>query len=109
MYTWEELAGHAPARQFPHVPGRDADSVARGLRLIGPIQTQTARAPFLALAARMPGVTLEAISEAYDDHRIVRGSNIRGTVHTSTPEDNALLEVAARLGQRALWQRTLRL
>ncbi len=39
----------------------------------------------------------------------MRGSNIRGTVHTSTPEDNALLEVATRLGQHALWQRTLKL
>ena len=109
MHTWEDLAGRALARQFPDVPGRDVVSVARALHLIGPIQAQTARSPFLALAARMPGVTLATISAAYDAHRIVRGSNIRGTVHTSTPEDNALLEVATRLGQRALWQRTLKL
>jgi DNA glycosylase AlkZ-like len=109
MFAWEDLAGRALARQFPDVPGRDVVSVARALDLIGPIQAQTARSPFLALAARLPGVTLETISAAYDDHRIVRGSNIRGTVHTSTPEDNVLLEVATRLGQRALWQRTLKL
>src|SRR4051812_33847310 len=109
MQTWEDLAGRALARQFPDVPGRDVDSVAEALRLIGPIQSQAARAPFLALAARMPGISLEPISRAYDEHRIVRGSNIRGTVHTSTPEDNVLLEVATRLGQRALWQRTLKL
>ncbi len=30
-------------------------------------------------------------------------------MHTSTPEDNALLEVATRIGQRTLWQRTLKL
>src|SRR6478735_3394143 len=109
MYSWEDLAGRALARQFPDVAGRDVDSVAQALHLIGPIQAQTARAPFLALAARMPGVTLETVSAAYDEHRIVRGSNIRGTVHTSTPEDNVLLEVATRVGQRALWQRTLKL
>src|SRR6476659_8998252 len=109
MHTWEDLAGRALARQFPDVPERDVDSVARALHLIGPIQAQTARAPFLALAARLPGVTLETISAAYDAHRIVRGSNVRGTVHTSTPEDNALLEVATRLGQRSLWERTLKL
>jgi Winged helix DNA-binding domain len=57
----------------------------------------------------MPGVTLATVSAAYDAHRIVRGSNIRGTVHTSTPEDNALLEVATRIGQRSLWERTLKL
>src|SRR5215510_13971608 len=109
MHTWEDLAARALARQFPDVRGRDGVSVAHALRLIGPIQAQTARAPFLALAARMPGVTLEAISTAYDEHLIVRGSNIRGTVHTSTPEDSPLLEVATRLGQRALWRRTLKL
>jgi Winged helix DNA-binding domain len=109
MYSWEDLAGLALARQFPEVAGRDVDAVAEALHLIGPIQAQTARSPFLGLAARMPGVRLETISSAYDEHRIVRGSNIRGTVHTSTPEDNPLLEVATRLGQRTLWQRTLKL
>jgi hypothetical protein len=109
MYTWEDLAGLALARQFPDVPGLEVGAVARALRLIGPIQAQTARSPFLGLAARMPGVTIETVSAAYDDHLIVRGSNIRGTVHTSTPEDNALLEVATRLGLRALWRRTLKL
>src|SRR3954447_2186841 len=109
MWSWEDLAARALARQFPDVPGRDVDSVVRALHLIGPVQSQTARSPFLALAARMPGVTLKAISAAYDEHRIVRGSTIRGTVHTSTPEDNALLAVATRVGQGALWQRTLKL
>ena len=109
MYSWDDLAGRALARQFPDVPGRDAVSVAEALHAIGPIQAQTARAPFLGLAARVPGIGLETISAAYDEHRIVRGSNIRGTVHTSTPEDHPLLEVATRLGQRALWERTLKL
>ncbi len=109
MYSWEDLAGLALSRQFPEIPGRDVGAVARALHLIGPIQAQTARSPFLGLAARMPGVTLETISAAYDEHRIVRGSTIRGTVHTSTPEDSPLLEVATRLGQRTLWQRTLKL
>jgi len=109
MYSWDDLAGRALARQFPDVPGRDAVSVAEALHAIGPIQAQTARAPFLGLAARVPGIGLETISAAYDEHRIVRGSNIRGTVHTSTPEDHPLLEVATRIGQRALWERTLKL
>lgn len=39
----------------------------------------------------------------------MRGSNIRGTVHTSTPDDHPLLEVATRAGQRALWARMLKL
>ena len=108
-YSWRDIAGRALARQFPEVADRDPAAVAETIRRIGPIQAQTARSPFLGLAARVPGVTLESISAAYEDLLIVRGSNIRGTVHTSTPDDNALLEVATRLGQRSLWNRTLKL
>ena len=108
-YSWLDLAGHTLARQFPDVAERDPTAVAEAIRLIGPIQSQTARSPFLALAARVPGFTLETVSAAYEDLFIVRGSNIRGTVHTSTPDDNALLEVATRLGLRALWNRMLKL
>ncbi len=109
MYSWEDLGALALARQFPEVAGRDVDAVAQAMHLIGPVQAQTARSPFLGLAARLPGVSLETISAAYDAHRIVRGSNIRGTVHASTPADHPLLEVATRTGQRALWERTLQL
>lgn len=107
--SWEELAALSLARQFPNVEGRDAAAVAQTVDRIGPIQAQTARSPFLALAARIPGATLDAISAAYNDLLIVRGSNIRGTVHTSTPQDHALLEAATRVGQRTLWARMLKL
>ena len=43
MYSWEDLAARALARQFPDVLGRELDSVTRALHLIGPIQAQTAR------------------------------------------------------------------
>ena len=109
MVSWEELAGRALARQFPEVGGRDEEAVEETLARTGPIQSQTARSPFLALAARMPGVTRETIAAAYDAHRIVRGSTLRGTVHTSAAPDHPLLEAATRIGQRALWERTLEL
>src|SRR6186997_1931491 len=57
-HTGEDLAGASLARQFPDLDGRDATAVAETVRRIGPIQAQTARSPFLALAARLPGVTL---------------------------------------------------
>lgn len=103
--TWDDLAGRALARQFP-APTPD---VAGMLDLVGPVQSQTARSPFLGLAARFPGVTRDAVSAAYDDGTIVRGSTIRGTVHTATPEQYAALGAATRMGQRTLWQRMLRL
>lgn len=108
-YSWDELAALSLARQFPPVAGTGPAAVAEMVRRIGPIQAQAARAPFLAMASRMPGVTAEDIRSAYEELLIVRGSNIRGTVHTSTPQDHALLEVVSRAGQRALWARTLKL
>ena len=48
-------AGAGPA--VPEVEGRDAAAVAEAVRRVGPIQSQTARSPFLGLAARLPGVT----------------------------------------------------
>jgi hypothetical protein len=109
VLSWEELGALALARQFPGVaaPG-DAAGVADALRRIGPIQSQTARSPFLGLAARFPGVAHAAITAAYEDFAIVRGSTIRGTVHTTVPEQHALLEVATRRGQRSNWVRVLR-
>lgn len=107
--TWEELGGRALARQFPDVAGRDVEAVAAAVQRTGPVQAQTARSPFLGLAARLPGVEHADVVAAYERHVLVRGSNLRGTVHTSTAADHALLEVATRTGQRALWRRTLRL
>ncbi|WP_426242779.1 winged helix DNA-binding domain-containing protein [Nocardioides sp. LHG3406-4] len=105
-HSWSDLAGRALARQFPT---GDADAtVATMLHRIGPIQSQTARSPYLALAARAPGTTLQQVSAAYDDLQIVRSSTLRGTVHTAAAADHALLESATRVGQRALWNRTLR-
>ncbi|MBV9832180.1 MAG: AlkZ family DNA glycosylase [Marmoricola sp.] len=108
--TWEELGAAALARQFP-VPTEplEAAGVAGAVRRIGPIQSQTARSPFLGLAARFPGVTHEAVTAAYEDWTIVRGSTLRGTVHTTVPEHHPLLEVATRQGQRGNWVRLLKL
>ena len=109
--TWEELAAATLARQFPDdpAPGSSPAAVADALRRVGPVQSQTARSPYLALAARAPGTTHEAVSAAYEQALVVRGSTLRGTVHTSTAADHVLLEVATRQGQRALWARALRL
>ncbi|MCW2735662.1 crosslink repair DNA glycosylase YcaQ family protein [Nocardioides sp.] len=103
--TWEDLAGAALARQFPE----PADGVAARLAQVGPIQSQTARSPFLALGARFPGTTREEVAAAYESAAIVRGSTVRGTVHTATPGHYAALGAATRVGQRTLWQRMLRL
>jgi Winged helix DNA-binding domain len=106
-YDWDELRGLSLARQFPDGSDRDAEAVARTVGLMGPIQSQTARSPYVALGARLPGVTHAAVTEAYESHAIVRGSSIRGTVHTSTAAHHGLLDAATRVGQRAIWARQL--
>ena len=103
--SWEDLAGAALARQFPD----PAPDVAGRLTQVGPVQAQTARSPFLGLAARFPGTTRAEVDAAYESGAIVRGSTIRGTVHTATPEQYAALGAATRVGQRTVWQRLLRL
>ena len=107
--TWEELGGRSLARQFPAIAGRDVATVVQALDAIGPIQSQTARSPYVGLAARLPGVTRDTITEAYESFDVVRGSNLRGTVHTSTRGDHALMEAATRFGQHRFYERTWRL
>src|SRR4029077_9186533 len=55
----------------------------------------------------LPGVTHADVTAAYESLAIVRGSTIRGTVHTSTADHHALLDAATRVGQRGLWVRHL--
>ena len=108
-YTWEELASATLARQFPRVRGRDEGAVVELVRRVGPIQSQAARAPFLSIAARLPGVSYEAVAAAHTSMRVVRSSSLRGTVHTSTREHHAVLNSVATRALAALWRRTLKL
>jgi hypothetical protein len=106
-YDWDELRGLSLARQFPDVQGHGPDAVVETVRRMGPIQSQTARSPYVALGARLVGVTHDAVTAAYESLRIVRGSTIRGTVHTSTADHHALLDATTRVGQRGVWTRHL--
>lgn len=108
-YTLDQLRRMSLGRQFPRVRGRGGAAVAEVVRRIGPLQTQTARSAFLGIASRLPGVTHATITESYEQLTLLRGSTIRGTVHTSTPEQHVWLDRATRVGQRTIWARALRL
>ena len=103
MLGWDDLAAASLARQFPDDPG----TVAARVDAIGDLQTQTARSAFIGLGARFPGVTHAEITAAYDAGEIVRGSTIRGTVHTASPDAYTVLTEATRIGQHPRWARTL--
>nr|WP_275588403.1 winged helix DNA-binding domain-containing protein [Microlunatus panaciterrae] len=70
---------------------------------VGPVQSQVPRAPFLAVASRLPGTTYATMTDLFARHRLVKTSNIRGTVHTSTRRQFGWLNaVAARTRANAL-------
>jgi Winged helix DNA-binding domain len=109
-YDWDELRGLSLARQFPadlEAGGRGPAAVTETVRRIGPIQSQTARSPYAGLGARLPGVTHDAVTAAYESWSILRGSTIRGTVHTSTADHHVLLDATTRATRRVTWQRHL--
>lgn len=103
MLGWDDLAAASLARQFPVDPG----TVRERVDAVGDLQTQTARSAFIGLGARFPGVTHADITAAYDAGEIVRGSTIRGTVHTATPDTYTVLAEATRVGQHPRWARML--
>ncbi len=104
-YTWESLNAMTVARQFPADDLAPADLVER----IGPMQTQTARSAFLGLAARSAFATHAAVTEAYEAAEIVRGTTLRGTVHTATRTSHRPLDATARLTVGHHWRTTLKL
>ncbi|UYM04865.1 winged helix DNA-binding domain-containing protein [Solicola gregarius] len=90
-WTQERLARTSLRRQFPRIRGRGPAAVVEAYRRLGPIQTQVPRAAHLALASRLPGVTYDAITAAFESYDVVKASNLRGTVHTSTAEQHGWL------------------
>jgi predicted transcriptional regulator len=108
-YTWESLARATARRQFPRIRGRGPASVVDLVDRVGPIQSQVARAPFVTVSSRLPGATHGAITQAYESLGIVRGSNLRGTVHTSARPQHRTLDAVTRHAMRNGWQRYLKL
>jgi hypothetical protein len=92
----EELAGRTLRRQFPALPGRGPDAVLELFDRLGPIQSQVPRAPFLAASSRLPGVAYDTVNDLFADHRLVKTSSLRGTVHTSTAAIFPRLDAVAR-------------
>lgn len=92
----EELARRTLRRQFPALPGRGPDAVLGLFDRLGPIQSQVPRAPFLAASSRLPGVAYDTVNELFADHRLVKTSSLRGTVHASTAAIFPRLDAVAR-------------
>ncbi len=106
-WTWETLGAETLRRQFPRVRGRGEAAVVETVRRIGAIQAQSARAPFLGVAARLPGASYDTVTAAHESLGLVRSTSLRGTVHTSTRAEHAVLSPVAARALAPLWRRTL--
>lgn len=107
--TPERLATATLRRQFPRVPGRKQAALVELVRRLGPVQTQVPRAAFVFAASRLPGVGHDEVVAAFESQRLVKASNLRGTVHTSTRAQHPLLAAVSRRPRALLLRAHLRL
>jgi hypothetical protein len=92
----DQLRWRTLRRQFPAIPERGPEAVLELFRRLGPIQSQVPRAPFMTISSRLPGVTYDTVRGLFESHQLVKTSNIRGTVHSSVPEQFGWLDAVAR-------------
>lgn len=85
----DDLALRTLARQFPRSTGTAVDDLVSLYSALGPVQTQVPRAAFVFAASRLPGITHETVVEAFESYALVKGTTLRGTVHSSTPLHHA--------------------
>lgn len=105
----DQLRRRTLRRQFPTIPGRGAEAVIELFRRLGPIQSQVPRAPFLTISSRLPGVSYDAVCSLFEAHQLLKTSNIRGTVHTSLPEQFGWLDAVARRSRATQLRTVLKL
>jgi hypothetical protein len=91
----EDLRLSTLGRQFPVVTGSGPEAVLELFDRLGPVQSQVPRAPFLFVASRLPGATYATLCALFDSHRLLKTTNLRGTVHTSGRRDFPRLDAVA--------------
>ena len=105
----DELRRRTLRRQFPAIPRPWSRGGLELFRRLGPIQSQVPRAPFLTISSRLPGVSYDTVCELFEPHQLLKTSNIRGTVHTSVPEQFAWLDAVARRSRATQLRNVLKL
>jgi Winged helix DNA-binding domain len=105
----DQLRLRTLSRQFPPIPERGPEAVIELFRRLGPIQSQVPRAPFLTISSRLPGVSYDTVCGLFESHQLIKTSNIRGTVHTSPPDQFGWLDAVARRTRSAQLRNVLKL
>lgn len=105
----DQLRLRTLSRQFPPIPGHGPEAVIELFRHLGPIQSQVPRAPFLTISSRLPGVSYDTVCGLFESHQLIKTSNLRGTVHTSLPDQFGWLDAVARRTRSAQLGNVLKL
>ncbi|TCI98854.1 crosslink repair DNA glycosylase YcaQ family protein [Aeromicrobium sp. IC_218] len=74
----EDLRLRTLARQLPN-----ATDVLDLFERLAPIQSQVPRSPFVLASSRRPGTTYAEVNDLLESHVLVKGTCLRGTVHTA--------------------------
>jgi Winged helix DNA-binding domain len=105
----DQLRRRTLHRQFPTISERGPEAVVELFRRLGPIQSQVPRAPFLTISSRLPGASYDTVCGLFESHQLIKTSNIRGTVHTSLPDQFGWLDAVARRTRSAQLANVLKL
>lgn len=89
--TEDELRRRTLVRQLPV-----SDGVLDLVERLGPVQSQVPRSPFVHAAARRPGTRYAEVNELLAAHALVKGTCLRGTVHTAAADLWPDLDAVAR-------------
>lgn len=76
------------------------------IKRLTPLQGQEARAPFVALAARVEGFTREALERAITDRLVVKSTLMRLTLHVAAAEDFPAYAALLRHSRMRKWRVT---
>lgn len=100
----EDLRLRTLARQLP-----DAGDVLDLFERLAPIQSQVPRGPFVLASSRRPGTTYAEVNALLESHALVKGTCLRGTVHTAPASLWPDLDAVARRARAGELRRALRL
>lgn len=76
---------------------------------LGPVQSQVPRSPFVLASSRLPGTTYAEVNDLFEAGALVKGTCLRGTVHSSTAELWPDLDAVARCTRETALRRSLAL
>lgn len=102
--TRQELTAALAARQM--LLERQRVAPAEAIRRLTPLQGQHSPAPYIALAARLDGITRDDLQAAFSTRSVVKTTIMRLTLHVAAAADYPAYAQLTRQGQMRTWRKT---